>query len=163
MPNKLIITIALLFVSILSGCSDLSRNYEKNLTQFLKKHDITNVKVICDARGRVGKCVLTETSQSFDKLIERLNLRDFESEEIESDFQYYNYWLDYKARRERHGTPYTCGSLKTFNNLKYVKVYGNLERSPELFLEGVGTFEHFFLYRHLETNEACVHFTYAYG
>ncbi|MDJ0899384.1 MAG: hypothetical protein QNJ55_11290 [Xenococcus sp. MO_188.B8] len=65
--------------------------------------------------------------------------------------------------RGTYDIAYTCGALETFNNLQSVKVYGNLDRSPELFLEGVGTFEHFFLYHHLETNEACVHFTYAYG
>ena len=77
MFDKLSITIVLLFVGILSGCSDLSRNYEKNLTQFIKKHNITDAKVMCDARGRVGRCILTETSDSFDKLIKRLNLRNF--------------------------------------------------------------------------------------
>jgi|GEM_PF-4396481 len=163
MNSKLIVTITLLLLNTLSSCSNISRTYEKNLTQFLKKHGITNVKVICNARGRVGNCVLTQTSQSFDKLIERLNLRDFESEEIKSDFQYYNYWLRYKENRERYDTPYTCGFLATFNDLKSVKVYGNLDRSPELFLEGVGVFEHFFPYHRLDTNEACVHFTYAYG
>ena len=161
MFNKLSITIALLFVSILSGCSDLSRNYEKNLAQFIKKHNITEAKVMCDARGRVGRCILTETSDSFDKLIKRLNLRDFESEEIESDYK--RHWLRYNMNRATYDIPYTCGALEPFNNLESVKVYGNLDRSPELFLEDVGVFEKFFLYHHLDTNEACVHFTYAYG
>ena len=70
----------------------------------------------------------------------------------------------FKVRhKKRYDTAYTCGFLKAFNKLESVKVYGNLEHSSELTLEDVGEFEHFFLYHNLDRNEACLHFTYAYG
>ena len=153
---------------IISSCSAIdssssNNTYEKKIAQFAEKYGVTSTEVICSKSGRVGQCILSGTSGSFSKLVKRLNLRDFESKEIEDDFKYHNYWLDYKERRKRYDVAYTCGSLKNFSNLQSVKVYGNLDRSPELTLKDVGTFEHFFLYHSPDSNEACVHFTHAYG
>lgn len=72
-------------------------------------------------------------------------------------------WLGYKESRERYDIPYTCGSLPAFKNLELVVVYANLDRSSELVVRGGGAFEHFFLFYCPDTNEACIHFTYAYG
>ncbi|MEL6911160.1 MAG: hypothetical protein AAFO85_13245 [Cyanobacteria bacterium J06598_4] len=135
---------------------------EKDITQLLAKHEITGAEVSCNASGRVAQCNLNRVSE-LNKLITGLNLRDFESEEIKTDFKYHNYWLDYKERRERYESDYTCGSLSTFKDLDIVRVYGNLDRSPELVLVDTGAFEHFFLYHRPDRNEVCIHFTYAYG
>lgn len=101
MLKRLLVITYCLCAATLNSCSkNINSTYEKKLTQFFKKQGITNIKVICDVKGRNGKCILTNTSNSFNKLIKRLNLKDFQSKDIKNNFKYYNYWLDYKERQK---------------------------------------------------------------
>ena len=168
-----------IFVSIfyLSVLALIARNYapvvekmvfpyvsvEKDVKQLLEKHQMKDIEVTCNAIRRLAQCMLKNPSFSLDKLITGLKLKDFNSVDERNSFKYYNYWLDYQERRERYDLPFTCGSLPAFENLESVKVYGVLDRSSELVIPNGGAFEHFFLFHHLDTNEACIHFTYAYG
>lgn len=170
---------------IIRGCTPVVKeitfphlSVEKDIRQLLQKHQITDLRVSCETKvtSRVANCRFTEISQPLEQFIFGLNLRDFEAfkdlksmdnlrspAEQDEFWNYHHHGLSILENTEPYAEFNTCRSLEAFSYSKPVKVYGNLDRSPELRLEGGGAFEHFFLYHRPDINEACVHFTYAYG